>query len=100
MNLGVSACRSMIVAESCTARASSEMCTSITTAPPARSCAQLEQRGDALAHADAHGGEPAARAATAHLVHQRGGDARARTAERVAERDRAAVHVDALDGDF
>src|SRR5919198_4273745 len=53
----------------------------------------LEDRGDALAHADAHGGEAVAVAATRHLVHQGRGQTRAAAAEGMAERNGAAVRV-------
>src|SRR5919198_4571929 len=53
----------------------------------------LEDRGDALAHADAHGGEAVAMAATRHLVHQRRGQTRAAAAEGMAQRNGATVRV-------
>src|SRR6185437_8112314 len=58
--------------------------------------ARFPERGDALADADAHGGGALGDSAAAHLVQQRGDDPRARAAERVADGDRAAVHVDLL----
>ncbi len=54
----------------------------------------LPQAGDALADPDAHGGGRLPAAAPLQLVQQRGGDPGARAAERVADRDRAAVDVD------
>src|SRR5216117_1985714 len=53
----------------------------------------LDVGGDPLAEANAHGLEPIARAAPLELVEQRRHELRARAAERVAERDRAAVDV-------
>ena len=53
----------------------------------------LDHRGQALAHADAHRGQPVAAAAAAQLVGERAEQPGARAAERVAERDRAAVDV-------
>src|SRR2546430_1946221 len=53
----------------------------------------LDDGGDPLAEANAHGLEPIARAAPLELVEQRRHELRARAAERVAERDRAAVDV-------
>src|SRR5581483_5511082 len=49
---------------------------------------------DSLADADAHRRDAVAAAAPLHLVEQRRHNARAAAAERVAERDRAAVDVD------
>src|SRR5439155_26666166 len=46
--------------------------------------------------ANAQRGEPMAHVAAPHLVHERRQDARAGAAERVPERDRAAVHVGGL----
>src|SRR5437899_6254142 len=54
----------------------------------------LEHRGDALADADAHRDERVAAADTLQLTGGGQCDARARGAERVADRDRTAVHVD------
>ena len=54
----------------------------------------LPQAGDALPDPDAHGGRRPAAAAALQLVQQRGGDPGARAAERMADRDRAAVDVD------
>src|SRR5262249_51044366 len=51
---------------------------------------------DALADADAHGGQRPLLLPVLQLQRRRAGDARARHAERVAERDRAAVRVDVL----
>ena len=51
----------------------------------------LDDCGDRLAEADAHAGDPVARLAAFELVQQRRGDTGARRAERVAERDAAAV---------
>src|SRR3954466_816906 len=53
----------------------------------------LDHAGQALAHADAQSGEPVAPAAAAQLRRQRAQQARARAAQRVADRDRPAVHV-------
>src|SRR5438876_569595 len=53
----------------------------------------LDDGGDPLAEANAHGLEPIARAAPLELVEQRRHELGARAAERVAERDRAAVDV-------
>ncbi len=49
---------------------------------------------DALAHADAHAGGRPACVAAAQLVQQRAADPRAGAAERVPDRDRAAIDVD------
>src|SRR6266478_5717754 len=54
----------------------------------------LDAEGDAHAAADAQGGEPLAGAAPLHLVEQGHQDAGARRADRVAERDGAAIDVD------
>src|SRR5205814_20354 len=51
----------------------------------------LPQGGDALPDADAHGGRRPPGPPPAELVQQRGGDPRARAAERVAYRDGPAV---------
>ena len=56
----------------------------------------LEHRRQALADPDAHRRDPVAAAAAAELVQERGGEAGAGAAERVAEGDRAAVDVEAL----
>src|SRR5581483_9067896 len=56
----------------------------------------LDDRGDALAEADAHGLEPVTSAASLQLVQQRGHQAGAGAAERVAEGDGAAVDVHPL----
>ena len=56
----------------------------------------LDHEGDALSAADAERGQPVAEAAGAQRVEQRDQDARAGRADRVAERDGAAVHVHAL----
>src|SRR5206468_5538064 len=48
---------------------------------------------DALANPHTERGDAVADSAPAHLPDERGEDARARAAERVAEGDRAAVHV-------
>ena len=56
----------------------------------------LEQRCDALAHADAERREAVATVPAAQLVQERDDEARAAHPQRVAERDRAAVHVDLL----
>src|SRR3989442_9470809 len=53
----------------------------------------LDDGGDPLAEANAHGLEPIARAAPLELVEQRRHELGARAAERVAECDRAAVDV-------
>src|SRR6185437_13993416 len=58
--------------------------------------ARFPKCGDALADADAHGRRALGGTAAAHLVQQRRDDPRARAAERVADGDRAAVHVDLL----
>jgi hypothetical protein len=56
----------------------------------------LDHRGHALAHADAHGRQAVAAAAAAQLVGERADQAGARAAQRVAQRDRAAVDVQAV----
>src|SRR5688572_30455346 len=55
----------------------------------------LEDSRDALTDADAHRCDAVASAAAVHLVHERRGHARARAADGMAERDRAAVDVHA-----
>ena len=63
--------------------------------PPARSRShdRLEHGGDALAAADALGGQRVAAAFAAQQLRRLAGDARAGRAQRMAERDRAAVEV-------
>src|SRR5919112_4553552 len=56
----------------------------------------FEGDGNALPHADAHGGERPPFARELQLQGRRAGDARAGHAERMAERDGAAVRVDVL----
>ena len=56
----------------------------------------LQRDRDALPDADAHRRERQRAAAFAQLQRRRAGDARARHAERMAERDRAAIRVDVL----
>src|SRR5918912_3332949 len=55
----------------------------------------FDQKRDAHAAADAEGGEAVARASLVHLVEEGGGDAHTRAADGVAERDGAAVNVEA-----
>ncbi len=55
----------------------------------------LERHRDALADADAHRRERVAAAVECQFQSRRAGDARAGHAERVAERDGAAIDVDA-----
>src|SRR5262245_1565947 len=59
----------------------------------------LDDHRHALAAADAHALHAVARTGLVHAVEERGHDARAGHAERVAERDRAAVHVELPPGD-
>src|SRR5882672_1550776 len=56
----------------------------------------LERQRHALADADAHGGERAPAAARLQPVQRGERDARPRHAERMAERDRAAMGIDVL----
>src|SRR5919204_52230 len=56
----------------------------------------LDDRRDPLPAADAERGEAVALLTLAQLVHQRQREARAGCAERMAQRDRAAIHVRAL----
>src|SRR3712207_1985479 len=56
----------------------------------------LDAHRDGVAAAEAERGESRARVAVLHGVQQRREHARAARADRVAERDRAAVHVDAV----
>ena len=56
----------------------------------------LNRERHALADADAHGRERAPAAGFHHLMRRRDGKPRARHAERMAERDRAAVRIDVL----
>src|SRR5712692_5744115 len=51
---------------------------------------------DALTHADAHGRQAVLRVAVLHLAHQRSDQPRAAAPQWMAQRDGAAVHVDAL----
>src|SRR5581483_5743823 len=57
---------------------------------------RLENGGDALAGADAHGRQAELRLAVLHGVNERRGDAGAAGAERVADGDGAAAHVHLL----
>ena len=57
----------------------------------------LEHRRQALAAADAHGLQAVAGLAAVHLAQQRGEDAAAGRADRVAERDARAVDVEPLE---
>ena len=54
----------------------------------------LQDQGDALANADAHGAERVTSVGACELARGRGGEPRAARAERMPERDRAAVRVD------
>src|SRR3954452_23096580 len=65
----------------------------------ARGSGRFDDRRQALADADAHGGNAEAAAAVAELVGECADEARARAAERVADGDRAAVDVELLVGD-
>src|SRR5215472_15513294 len=65
-------------------------------AGPRPRLACLPEAGDALPDADAHGRSRLAAASAPQFVQQCGGDPRARAAERVPDRDRAAVDVDQL----
>ena len=53
----------------------------------------LNDTSDALAHADAHGGQSVARVTAVHLCDRGSGDECAAHAERVPECDRAAVRI-------
>ena len=57
---------------------------------------RFEDRRQALADADAHGGDAVPAAAAAQLADEGAGEAGAGAAERVAEGDRAAVDVELL----
>ena len=59
----------------------------------------FDNRGDALADADAHGGEAVAAAAFFHFVNKRRHDPGAAAAQRVAEGDGAAVDVELIEID-
>src|SRR5205085_5716619 len=61
--------------------------------PPADGSSALEQRGLSLADADAHRRDAVAPTATAELVQQSDDEPRAAHAERMPDRDRAAVDV-------
>src|SRR4051812_47381072 len=54
----------------------------------------LDDSGDALPDADAHGDHAEAGIATAHFVNERGHETGPSRAERVTEGDRAAVRID------
>ena len=56
----------------------------------------LQRHRHALADADAHGGQRALAATLLQPVHRGQRQPRARHAERMAERDRAAVRIDVL----
>ena len=56
----------------------------------------FEQHGDALADPDAHRAQGVARLAAVHLVGRRCDQSRAAHAQRMTERDGAAVGVDVL----
>src|SRR5205823_4365971 len=56
----------------------------------------FDHAGDRHAEADAHRRDPVARAATLELVHERRGHPGSRRAERMSERDSAAVRIDVL----
>src|SRR5436305_14458450 len=56
----------------------------------------LPDRGDALAHADAHRGETVLHAAMLHLAYQGADQASSAAPQRVTQCDRAAVDVDLL----
>src|SRR5689334_15537996 len=62
----------------------------------ARGSAPVERGREAHPARHAERREPVLRSATAELVQERHDDARSRAPDRVAERDRAAVHVEAL----
>src|SRR3954447_10702922 len=57
----------------------------------------LDRHRDALADADAHGGERAFAAALFHAMHRRHCQPRAAHAEGMAERDGAAMRIDEID---
>src|SRR5260370_35862936 len=61
---------------------------------PARKSVALDAHRDAHAAADAERGETLLGVALLHLVEQRGEHARARGADRMAERDGAAIDVE------
>src|SRR5215207_3228991 len=63
---------------------------------PARSWLPLDAHGDAHAAADAEGGEAALRIALLHFVEEGDEDPCPGGADRMAERDRAAIDVDDL----
>src|SRR5439155_9372624 len=65
-------------------------------APPGRSARSFEESGLPLADADTKCRHPVAPATAAKLVQQGDDEARAAHPERMAERDRAAVHVHLL----
>src|ERR1700761_8762471 len=56
----------------------------------------LDRDRDALADADAHGGDRALAAALLHAMDSRHGEPRAAHAERMAERNRTAMRVDEI----
>src|SRR5687768_12082006 len=61
---------------------------------------RLDRERDGLAAAEAERYDPAALAARGQRVEERDEEARAGGADRMAERDRAAVHVEAVIGDL
>src|SRR6202008_2667108 len=67
---------------------------SMSTAALPRSVQLLDRDRDALADADAHGGERELAAALLHAVHGRQRQPRAAHAQRMSERDRTAMRVD------
>ena len=56
----------------------------------------LNDGGNALAHTDAHSGQPVAATAPSHFMDQGGHKARTAASERVTQSDSAAVDVDLL----
>src|SRR5437870_9021163 len=56
----------------------------------------LEDRGGPLPAAHAHGHHAVSRSTTPHFAHELHGQLRSGRAERMAKRDRATIHVDAL----
>src|SRR5215813_13030108 len=76
----------------------------MSTCPPEDGLRALEQRGRALSATDAHGNDAAARVASTELGHEGRGELGAGAAELtatlMAERDRAAVDVQAIGGDL
>src|SRR3546814_13545160 len=75
---------------------SSDLCPAFSIPHKLSSADALQHRGDALTHADAHRREAELGVLVVQYMRQCAGNARTRTAERMAERDRTTADVDAV----